>query len=141
MFGQVIECYHAPYHARLTELAGKFPIGVDCHTMAAEGPPVAPDPGVTRPIACIGIGDGTCPRPWAEALAGHLRRELGDPVKINDPFRGGHIIRHHAAEMPWLMIELSRTESIPTAEKHRAMLAALTAWVDDPRGPVRNPSP
>lgn len=135
VFRQVIDRWHRPYHEQLTDLAGAGLVGVDCHTMAAAGPPVGPDPGVQRPLACIGIGDGTCPRPWAEALAGHLRRTLGEPITINDPFRGGYIIRHHAAEMPWLMLELSRTEELPIEHKREAVLTALRAWSADlPQG-------
>ena len=53
---------HRPYHARLTELAsGGAKLGVDCHTMVAFGPPVAPDPGAERPWVCLSNGDGTCP--------------------------------------------------------------------------------
>ncbi len=135
LFAEVIERYHAPYHARLAGLAGKTAVAVDCHTMAAVGPPVAPDPGRPRPLACIGIGDGTCPRPWAEALAKHLRTTLGGLVTINDPFRGGYVIRHHSAAMPWLMLELSRTDELSVATKHGAVLAALQEWLRDPDGP------
>lgn len=120
--------YHKPYHDRLTQLADVGWIGVDCHTMAAAGPPIGPDPGVTRPLACIGIGDGTCPREWAELLATEFRTHLGDPVEINQPFRGGHIIRAHATEKPWLMIELSRTPALSNAQKKAGVLAALRGW-------------
>lgn len=131
VFERVIERCHRPYHARLSELAGRAHVGVDCHTMAAHGPPVGPDPGRERPLACIGIGEGTCPPEWAEALAHHLRTHLGEPVLINDPFRGGYVIRSHASEMPWLMIELSRTERVSVEHKRAAILASLRAWADD----------
>ena len=43
----LLEGYYRPYHARLRELATTgVRLGVDCHTMAAEGPPVGPDPGI-----------------------------------------------------------------------------------------------
>ncbi len=135
LFARVLQRYHAPYHARLDELAGAAVVAVDCHTMAAFGPPVGPDPGQERPLACIGIGDGTCPRPWAEALAKHLGAQLGGVVTINAPFSGGYIIRHHAAQMPWLMLELSRTETISMAAKRAAVMTAFEAWLHDPDGP------
>ena len=42
----LLDRYYRPYHRRLTELStsGVF-AGVDCHTMAASGPPIGPDPG------------------------------------------------------------------------------------------------
>ena len=128
LFARVIDRYHRPYHASLSAFAGTVKVGVDCHTMAAHGPPVGPDPGAERPLVCLGIGEGTCPRPWAEALAEQLRTHLGGRVTINDPFRGGYIIRAHAAEMPWLMIELSRTDAVTTEAKTTAVAAALEAW-------------
>lgn len=125
---QLLTRYHAPYHRALSACAGSVIAAVDCHTMAAFGPPVGPDPGVERPRACIGVADGTCPAEWAEALADQLRRYLGGPVRINDPFKGGYIIRQHAAEGPWLMVELSRATDIPVEHKRLAFLAALTGW-------------
>ncbi len=136
LFARVLARHHAPYHARLTALAGDAVVAVDCHTMAAFGPPVAPDPGQERPLACIGIGEGTCPRPWAEALAKHLRQHLSGRITINDPFRGGYVIREHAREMPWLMLELSRSDEVSNAAKHQAVFAAFEAWLDDPDGPA-----
>ncbi len=135
LFKRVLDRYHAPYHARLRELAGSTVVAVDCHTMAEFGPPVGPDPGCERPLACIGIGEGTCPRPWAEAFARHLGAELGGTVTINEPFRGGYVIRHHSEAMPWLMLELSRSNAVSLANKRSAVLNALEAWLGDPNGP------
>lgn len=121
--------HHRPYHAALTHAADVdgVVLGIDAHTMAASGPPVGPDPGRERPRACVSNADGTCPREWAEALAAGLRDELGGEVRINDPFRGGHITRTHAREMPWLQLELSRAPFLTNGEKRSAVLRALGA--------------
>jgi formiminoglutamase len=122
--------YHRPYHARLIE-AGVSPrtrLGVDCHTMAAQGPPIGPAAGLDRPAICLGNGDGTCPPDWFEKLAACLERAFDLPVSRNDPFRGGHIIRAHARELPWVQIEISRAPFASNAEKREAVLRALHEW-------------
>lgn len=123
----LIEDHWRPYHERLRHLgtSGRFLLGVDGHTMAAHGPPVGPDAGVERPAACLSNADGTCPQPWIESLQAALTRRLGHEVTINRPFRGGYITRTHAAEMPWLQIELSRAPFASLAAKREAVLGAL----------------
>jgi formiminoglutamase len=124
--------YHRPYHRRLSDLAGSgVVLGVDCHTMAAAGPPVGPDTGMPRPEVCIGDGDGACPRDWAERLVDCFARQFSGAVTLNRPFSGGYILRAHAAELPWVMIELSRAPFASDAEKGRRVLAALSDWVRD----------
>ncbi len=126
--------WHRPYHQRLSELAGSgVVLGVDCHTMAAAGPPVGPDTGRARPEVCIGDGDGTCPRDWAEQLVDCFQRYYTGEVTLNRPFHGGYIVRAHAAELPWVMIELNRAPFASDAEKGRRVLAALTDWLREGR--------
>ena len=48
-------------------------------------------------------------------------------VTVNDPFRGGYITRSHAAEMPWVQLELSRGPFAANSEKRRRVLRALAA--------------
>lgn len=126
----LLERYYHPYHARLVELARRnVRCGVDLHTMAAEGPPVGPDPGVERPWVCLGNVDGTtCPMEWIESLRAAFEVELGSNVNVNDPFKGGFITRSHAKELPWIQIELSRGPYMSNPEKSRAVLEALTRW-------------
>lgn len=126
----LLDAYHAPYHARLTELglAGRWPLGVDCHTMAAVGPPVGPDPGRERPWVCVSNADGTCPQQWVDTLREGFQQQLDGPVKVNDPFRGGYITRSHSSEMPWVQIELSRAQYLPYDAKREVVLAALEHW-------------
>ena len=126
----LLDSYHAPYHARLTELglSGRWPLGVDCHTMAAVGPPIGPDPGRERPWVCVSNADGTCPQEWVVTLREGFEQQLDGPVKVNDPFRGGYITRSHSSEMPWLQIELSRQPYLPLATKRQVVLNALHHW-------------
>lgn len=126
---ELLELYYHPYHARLSAFA-KAPvkIGLDCHTMAAEGPPVGPDPGVIRPRVCLSNADGTCPQEWIEAMRDAFVGTFGEDVRVNDPFQGGYITRSHAKEMPWMQIELSRGSFMTNEEKGRAVSTALRAW-------------
>lgn len=124
--------HYRPYHATLSRAAGaRVVLGVDCHTMAEVGPPIGPDHGVRRPAGCVSNADGTCPAAWVETLARLLAQGLAGEVRINDPFRGGYIARHHARELPWVQIELSRAPSMSLAAKRAAVLAALRGWCDE----------
>jgi N-formylglutamate deformylase len=127
---RLLDRYYHPYHERLRELAlaGDVRVGIDCHTMVAYGPPVGPDPGQPRPAACVGDADGACERAWSEALAADLAEALGQEVRLNDPFKGGYITRKHAAELPWLQLEISRGDFASVEEKALAVLAALENW-------------
>lgn len=126
---QLLARYHRPYHARLSELAGiGVRLGVDCHTMAAKGPPVGPDPDVERPWVSLGNAEGTCPQAWLDSLAASLERAFERPVSLNTPFQGGHIIRSHAGELPWVQLELSRATFLTNVEKRSRVLSALTRW-------------
>ncbi|RMF81821.1 MAG: N-formylglutamate amidohydrolase, partial [Planctomycetota bacterium] len=122
--------YYRPYHARLTELARSgVRLGVDCHTMAAHGPPIGPDPGAERPWVCLSNADGrACSREWIELLADCFEQAFDHPVSINSPFRGGHITRTHASEMPWVQVELSRAGFMTDVEKRACVETALAAW-------------
>lgn len=126
----LLESYYRPYHERLRELAGgRIVIGLDCHTMAEYAPPVAPDPGSKRPAVCLSNADGTCPSEWIETMAEFFSAAFsGKRVTVNTPFRGGYITRSHAAEMPWLQIELSREDSFAIAQKRQMVLAVLERW-------------
>lgn len=120
--------YHRSYHRRLTELAAKKSalLAIDCHTMAAKGPPIGPDSGRERPWICLGYGDGTCPRDWIAALKFCFEDLIGPNVTINEPFAGGYITRKHATEMPWLQLEMSRAPFLTDTEKSATVRTALT---------------
>ena len=123
--------YYRPYHARLAALAGQeVRLAVDCHTMLAVGPPIGPGAGVERPHVCLGNADGTCPREWMDCLERCFQEQFGPRVTVNEPFRGGFITRSHAAEMPWVQLELSRAPFTNDAGKRRGVLRALQAALD-----------
>jgi len=129
---RVIQEHHGPYHDQLTRHAegSDLLLGIDCHTMAAIGPPVAPDPGRPRPLVCVGdVGGQACPRAWSKLLVECLRHQFPGEVTLNRPFEGGYITRRHGAEMPWLQIEMSRTTELEDVAKRRMVLAALREWV------------
>jgi N-formylglutamate deformylase len=128
---RLLERYHRPFHERLRELAlgGEARVGVDAHTMAAVAPPVAPDPGSPRPAACVSDGYGvTCDPAWTRELARCLETALGAEVRINDPFQGGHIVRSHAGELPWVQLEISRGGETTVERKQIGVLEALRHW-------------
>ena len=123
--------YYHPYHQKLESLKDKqrIKIGIDCHTMVAVGPPIGPDAGKERPLVCISNADGTCPGEWLPCLAQCFQKVFpNEQVNINSPFKGGYIIRHHSKDLPWLQIELSRTESILNNAKGDGLIEALSVW-------------
>jgi hypothetical protein len=61
-------------------------------------------------------------------MAQCFERAFETEVAINDPFRGGYIIRAHARQLPWIQVELSRAPFLINAEKRERVLAALTEW-------------
>jgi formiminoglutamase len=125
----LLERYYWPYQRALTRLAANgVMLAVDCHTMLAKGPPIGPGPGIERPWVCLSNADGTCPQSWIEALRRCFQDVFDGPVTINDPFQGGYITRTHAAEMPWVQLELSRAAFLNLAEKRARVLTALTSW-------------
>jgi N-formylglutamate deformylase len=130
----LIETHYRPYHQRLTTLgeSGKFRLAVDCHTMAATGPPVGPDPGKERPWICLGNAGGSCPREWIERLKGCFADLPEGRVAINDPFSGGYITRSHGSEMPWVQLEMSRAPFMSNEEKRTMVLRALESWCEAP---------
>jgi formiminoglutamase len=126
----LIARYHRPYHARLRELAKReVMLGIDCHTMAAKGPPAGSDLGAERPAVCVSHADGTCPQRYLRPLILCLSEAFaGFAVSVNHPIRGGHIIRCHAGELPWVRLEFSRGSFLPTHAKRERLLYALVRF-------------
>ena len=124
----LIKRYHRPYHLKLSRHAAGKKLGLDCHTMAAVGPPVGPDPGQKRPRICLSNADGTCPQAWVKSLSEYLAEGFGSEIEINHPFKGGYIIRSHAKELPWIQLEFSRENFWGLEEKGLRLLHALKTW-------------
>ena len=121
----LLDQYYWPYHTKLTALSKKVLFGLDCHTMSAIAPPVSPDPGQNRPKVCLSNANTTCPQPWLDLLASYLAEELVIKVSKNEPFKGGHIVRTHSKEIPWIQLELSRAPFLPLDVKRSRILGAL----------------
>ena len=131
---QLVSSHHWKYHQTLDRLSRKLSgvqFGLDCHTMLAVGPEMAPDTGRRRPMICISNrGDEnarskseptTAPAElvlrFRDALAAEFSSENLAPedISINAPFRGGYICRRHGqyGPLPWLQLELSRALYLP----------------------------
>lgn len=124
---QLLDRHYMPYHEKLSAAASTdtIKLGIDCHTMSAVGPPVSPDPGRERPLVCLSNANGTCRQEWLDSLATCLAAAFKEKIAINAPFRGGHIIRTHAAEIPWLQVEISQTEAYSDDFKKNCLLEGL----------------
>ena len=124
---QLLDSYYRPYHEQLAaEMNDGIRLGIDCHTMAASGPPVGPDHGNPRPLVCLGDVNGTTlPPGWMDCLADCFRRGFGDGVTVNEPFAGGFITRAHGQQAPWVQLELNRERFASNHEKQRLVLAAV----------------
>ena len=121
----LLERYYRPYHQRLSESATDAKFGIDCHTMAAVGPPCSEDSDCERPNICLSNADGTCSREWFEKLVHCFKESFDSEISVNHPFKGGYIIRSHSSELPWVQVELSRAPFHPTGEKRERVLQAL----------------
>jgi len=124
----LLDSYYRPYHRTISEYAGNAKLGIDCHTMAAIGPPTAPDMGCDRPGVCLSNASGTCPPDWFGKFVHCFEKSFDCEISVNNPFKGGHIIRSHCSELPWIQIELSRAHFLDVGEKRRRVLAALTLF-------------
>ena len=111
----LLGAHYEPYH-RALDGASRDPelrLALDCHSMAAEPPAVAPD-ATPRPLFCLSNGDGTtAPAALMDSLRGALAAAFDcalDDVRLNDPFKGGHITRcHGAGPLPWIQVEMNRS--------------------------------
>lgn len=121
----LLEHYHRPYHRRLTKLAKNVKCGLDCHTMAAFGPPTAPDAGTERPHICLSNSGVTCPEALFKGLVTCFESVFGEVPAVNTPFKGGYIIRTHAVELPWIQVELSRASFMSKSQKYVKVLETI----------------
>ena len=131
MIRELLDKYHEPYHRSLTESSDGLILGVDCHTMSSVGPPFGPDPGQPRSKVCLSNQDGlTCPDEWLDWLADSFRGRLNGDVAINEPFKGGYIVRSQYRNIPWFQIEISREKFCSLEEKSAMVKSALRELCD-----------
>jgi formiminoglutamase len=124
----LLDSYYRPYHRAISECDGNVKLGIDCHTMASVGPPTAPDTGRDRPRVCLSNASGTCSQDWFDKLVHCFKKSFDCEISVNNPFKGGYIIRSHCSELPWMQIELSRAPFLGIAEKRKRVLDALTLF-------------
>lgn len=117
----LIKTYYEPYHRQIQQIQMKtstsrrvaIELALDCHSMAAVGPAIAPDPGQKRPMICLGNRfHETSSSEMIETLADCFRQSFAvsaEDVAINEPFAGGYITRTYGAKpIPWIQVEISR---------------------------------
>ncbi|MGB2806772.1 MAG: N-formylglutamate amidohydrolase [Sedimentisphaerales bacterium] len=121
----MIKKYHRPYHKKLTDSSSGVKYGIDCHTMADIGPPISPDPGQKRPLVCLSNADGVFPVDWLRIMKDCFQQSFQIGISLNQPFKGGNIIRTHASEMPWVQVEISRTNDLDNKQKQKNFLDAI----------------
>jgi formiminoglutamase len=115
---RLLRRYYTPYHDKLRDIAasGDALLALDCHSMAAEPPPISPDYGSgapPRPMICLGNAHGNaCDFNTLEILADCFRDAFAldaHDVTINIPFAGGYITRTHGSRpIPWVQVEMNR---------------------------------
>lgn len=116
MTERLLTRYHRPYHRALEVVAGNtgISLGLDCHSMAATPPPVAPDANRPRPLFCLSNGEGrTCDNGLLTRLAASIAEAFECPlgeIALNRPFTGGYITRRHGRHpLPWIQVEMNRS--------------------------------
>lgn len=113
---QLISRYYVPYHREIRESihGRKLIMGLDCHSMAAVAPAVAPDTGRKRPLICLGNVYGrSCSYKTVQRLAAAFRTAFSlekFDITVNRPFNGGYITRTYGGNpIPWVQVELNRS--------------------------------
>jgi formiminoglutamase len=130
----LLDTWHRPYHQKLSEHAKRsdLVLAIDCHTMAAYGPPVGPDPGVERPNICLGNVNGqSCPGEWFRIIQSAFQKYFPGEVTTNTPFAGGYITQSHCSEMPWIQLELSRGDYASPEDKSRWVASSLQNAIEE----------
>ncbi len=109
--------YYYPYHQRIQNSTKELDLRLclDCHTMAAFAPNIAPDKIDTkRPTLCLSNADGkSAPNEMmndlADCMSESFRIDRRD-VSTNDPFHGGYITKTYGNDpIPWIQVEMSRS--------------------------------
>lgn len=113
-----IERYQRPYLEALETIVRSLREGadrvlhVDWHSMKSVGNAMTPDgPGARRPDIVLGDLEGASAAGEVTAVVAELLRRQGFSVAINDPYRGGYIVRRigaPAAGIHSVQIEINR---------------------------------
>jgi N-formylglutamate deformylase len=151
-------CYD-PYHAKVASLIAAarahnhVAVHINCHSMKSVGNAMNDDAGMSRPDLVVSDWDGTCADPSLTRWVATSLGGLGYRVCINDPYRGGELIRPHADPAQGrhsLQIEINRAlymneRTFERTEGFARLVASLKTFVDQlqhrldtepvPRGP------
>ena len=108
--------YYHPYHNKIRKESkhSEIQLALDCHSMAAIGPPHAPDTGEVRPAFCLSNTHGkSCSmetiNKFAHCICTAFQLSEKD-VAINKPFSGGYITQVHGMNpLPWIQVEMNRS--------------------------------
>lgn len=93
-------CYD-PYHAKLAELIAAahrrhgVALHIDCHSMKSVGNAMNEDDGKPRPDFVVSDLDGRCADALLVRWIATTLAQQGYRVQVNDPYRGGELIRRH----------------------------------------------
>ncbi len=75
---------------------GSVAVLLDAHSMKSKGSSATPDgPGCVRPDVVVGDLDGAACDAWVVECVVETLRSSGRSVKVNDPYKGAHILRLH----------------------------------------------
>ncbi len=97
-----IDRVYRPYHTALTALHDELRRArgaawhIDWHSMKSVGNSMTPDgDGTARPDFVVGDLDGQSAAPALTTLVVETMRELGYSVRVNDPYKGGTIVKRY----------------------------------------------
>jgi N-formylglutamate deformylase len=144
-----IERVYRPYHAALDGLIDEIRAAhgvvwhIDWHSMKSVGNAMTPDgPGARRPDFVVSDGNGTCASPEVTTLVVEALRDMEYTVSVNDPYRGGTIVRRigsPAQGIHSVQVEINRAlylderlvETTASAARLAANLDRLTRTLAD----------
>ncbi len=136
--------WYDPYHRALDFLVEKthqrfgMCLLLDCHSMKSVGNTMNDDCGQRRPDMVVSDMDGLTSHPALSHWIAELLRKNGYRVQVNDPYKGGEVIRRNglpAFKKFAVQIEINRSlymnERTCTKSPHFARLADdLKVFVD-----------
>jgi N-formylglutamate deformylase len=97
---RIERCYD-PYHAQLADMveaahaAHGFSVHIDCHSMKSVGNAMNEDDGAPRPDFVVSDLHGRCADARLRDWVVQALRASGCSVGVNDPYRGGELVRRH----------------------------------------------
>jgi len=151
----LLDRYYYSYHRLLEEKlkTSGLKLILDCHSMAAQSPPIEKDAGAIRPLVCLGnLGDEngeiepvmdriTCEPSLIRFMAEEFKRVFAnedlevDPPAVatmNVPFNGGYITRRYGGRgIPLVQIEMSRALYLNKASFDESTLTVGKSRIDD----------